>query len=122
MEVVRELSSWLLLGSGGALCVAGGIGLLRLPDVYARMHGAGLIDSGGAALILIGLMLQPAHWTVVVKLAVILFFLYVTSATATHALAHAAYTSGVEPFESRDSNRRDADEHRERDRQEMTEQ
>ena len=102
MEVVRELSSWLLLCSGALLCIAGGIGLLRLPDVYARMHGGGLIDSGGAALILIGLMLQPAHWTVVVKLAIILFFLSVTGATATHALAHAAYTSGLEPLGSRE--------------------
>jgi multicomponent Na+:H+ antiporter subunit G len=110
MEVVRELSSWLLLGSGAVLCLAGGVGLLRLPDVYARMHGAGLIDSGGAALILIGLMVHPADWTVVVKLAVILFFLYVTSSTATHALANAAHSSGLEPYDAPDprSGKRDS--------------
>ena len=73
------------------------LGILRLPDLYSRMHGAGIIDTLGAANILIGLAFEPAHWTVVVKLLSILFFLYVTSATATHALAHAAWTSGLEP-------------------------
>ena len=58
MEMVRELSSWLLLCSGAALCIVGGIGLLRLPDVYSRMHGAGIIDTGGTALILIHFGLQ----------------------------------------------------------------
>lgn len=102
MEMAREVSVWLLLCSGAAFCVIGGIGLLRLPDVYSRMHAAGLIDTAGAALILIGLMLEPAHWTVIVKLLVILFFLYVTTSTATHALAHAAWSSGVEPVGSSD--------------------
>lgn len=94
METIREIASWVFLCSGAAFCVIGAIGLLRLPDVYARMHGSGIIDTLGAALILIGLMLEPAHWTVTVKLGGILFFLYITSSTATHALAHAVYSNG----------------------------
>ena len=78
MEVVREISAWLFLCSGAAFCVIGGIGLIRLPDVYARMHAAGVIDTAGAGLILVGLTLEPAHWTALVKLIVILFFLNVT--------------------------------------------
>lgn len=97
MEAIREVMSWLLLVPGAAFCVIGGIGVLRMPEFYARMHAAGVTDTLGAALVLIGLMLQPAHWTVTVKLVVILGFLYVTSATAAHALIHAAYTSGQTP-------------------------
>jgi multicomponent Na+:H+ antiporter subunit G len=109
MDLFRELSSWLLLCSGALLCIAGGLGLLRMPDVYSRMHAAGIIDTGGAALILIGLMLEPAHPTVLVKLAIILFFLYLTSSTATHALAHAAHDSGLEPLSA--DRRDEAEEH-----------
>jgi multicomponent Na+:H+ antiporter subunit G len=98
MEAIREIASWFFLCSGAAFCVIGAIGLLRLPDVYSRLHGSGIIDTLGSALILIGLMLEPAHWTVTFKLCGILFFLYVTSATSTHALAHAAHTSGLEPI------------------------
>lgn len=97
MEGVREILSWLFLVSGGAFCLVGGLGLLRMPDVYTRMHAAGVTDTMGSALILIGLVFLPAHWTVSVKLLGILFFLYVTSSTATHALIHAAYTSGPTP-------------------------
>ena len=97
MEVLREALSGLLLVSGAAFCLIGGLGLIRLPEFYARMHGAGILDTLGAALVLMGLMLQPAEWIVVVKLVVILFFLQITSPTAAHALIHAAYTSGHEP-------------------------
>ena len=103
MEAVREVLSWLFIVPGAVFCVIGGIGLLRLPEFYARMHAAGVTDTLGAALVLIGLMLQPADWTVTVKLVVILFFLYVTSPTAAHALIHAAYTSGHAPLLAADA-------------------
>jgi multicomponent Na+:H+ antiporter subunit G len=97
LEALREIASWLLIVPGAVFCAIGGLGLLRLPEFYSRMHGAGVTDTLGAALILVGLMLQPADWTVTVKLASILLFLFVTGPTAAHALIHAAYTSGHEP-------------------------
>ena len=98
MDGVREVLGWLCIVPGAIFCVIGGIGLLRFPEFYSRMHAAGITDTLGAALVLIGLIFQPADWTVTVKLVVILFFLYVTSPTAAHALIHAAYTSGHEPL------------------------
>ena len=97
MDLLREILSWSLLVPGAAFCVIGGIGLLRLPEFYSRMHGAGVTDTLGAALVLLGLMVQPADWTVTFKLAGILFFILFTSPTAAHALIHAAYTSGQAP-------------------------
>ena len=75
MSELREVLSWLLIVPGAVFCVIGGVGLLRLPEFYARMHGSGIIDTLGATLLLLGLMLQPADWMAVLKLAVILFFL-----------------------------------------------
>lgn len=103
MEAAREILTWLTLVPGAVFCVIGALGLLRLPEFYARIHGAGITDTLGAALVLIGLMLQPADWTVTVKLLLILVFLYLTSPTAAHALIHAAYTSGLEPQLADDS-------------------
>ena len=107
MLELRETLGWLLLVPGSLFCLIGGLGLLRLPDVYTRMHAAGVLDTLGAALILVGLMLIPSDWTVTVKLAGILFFLYVTSSTATHAVAHAAWTSDLEPVLADDVPRRE---------------
>ncbi len=97
MNVINVLS-WALLLGGSFFCVAGALGLCRLPDFYTRLHGAGVIDTLGAALILIGLMLQAGVSLVTAKLVFILFFIYITSPTATHAIAHAAYTRGLEPM------------------------
>ena len=87
--------SWVLIASGGFLCIVGGIGLLRLPDFYSRTHAGGLTDTLGASLILSGLILQAGVGLVAVKLAMIAALLHVTSPTGTHALAKAAYARGV---------------------------
>ena len=97
MESVLDIASWVLLLGGGALVTIGGIGIVRFPDVYTRSHAAGVTDTGGAGLILIGLMLQGGATLVTVKLILILVFIFFTSPTATFALVHAAYESEEEP-------------------------
>jgi multicomponent Na+:H+ antiporter subunit G len=98
MDTLVDIASWVLLVSGGAFCIVGGLGLLRLPDVYARMHAAGITDTLGAGLILAGLMLQGGLTLVTVKLFLILMFLLYTSPTSTYALANAAYRRGLVPL------------------------
>ena len=98
MDTLVDIASWILLVSGGAFCIVGGLGLLRLPDVYARMHAAGITDTLGAGLMLGGLMLQGGLTLVTVKLFLILMFLLYTSPTSTYALANAAYRRGLAPL------------------------
>ena len=98
MDILTDIASWALLVSGGAFCIIGGIGLLRLPDVYARMHAAGITDTLGAGLMIGGLMLQGGFSLVSVKLFLILVFLLYTSPTSTYALANAAYRRGLAPL------------------------
>lgn len=93
-----DILSWAFLGAGSFLCVSGALGLLRLPDFYARLHAGGVIDTGGASLVLVGLMLQAGFSLIAVKLLFILAFLLITSPTATHAIAHAAGSRGLEPL------------------------
>lgn len=90
--------SWVLLMSGCFVGISGGIGLLRFPDFYTRMHAAGVTDTLCAALILTGLMLQAGWGLVLIKLFLILALLLLTSPTATHALARAAVHSRLEPL------------------------
>ena len=62
MELALEIISWVCLISGAIFCLIGAIGIIRLPDVYCRMHGGGIIDTLGIGLIFIGLLLQvPDH-------------------------------------------------------------
>ena len=98
MQIVLDTLSWLLLISGSAFALIGAIGLIRLPDVYARMHASGITDTLGAGLILAGLMVQGGFTLVTAKLAAILIFLLFTSPTSTYALANVAYSSGLQPW------------------------
>ena len=98
MSLAVDLASWLFLCAGGLFCVAGGIGVLRMPDFYTRVHAASVNDTLGAGLILLGLMLQ-AGWTLVAaKLAIIGLLIFFTSPAATHALARAAFGRGLQPL------------------------
>lgn len=97
MTLAIEIAGWVFLIFGSFFCIVGGVGILRLPDFYSRLHGAGITDTLGAGLILIGLMVQAGTSLVTVKLIMIVFFLYLTSPTATHAIAKAARTSGLKP-------------------------
>jgi multicomponent Na+:H+ antiporter subunit G len=90
MGVLADLLTGLFLILGMGLLVIGAVGVLRMPDVYTRMHPAGVVDTGAAGLILCGLMFQGGFSLVTVKLILVLIFLWLTSPTATHALAVAA--------------------------------
>ena len=98
MSLIVDLVSWFCLLGGGFFVLAGGIGVVRLPDVYTRSHAAGMTDTLGAGLILIGLMLQGGFTLITVKLVLILVFIFSTSPTSTHALIHTAYASGLRPL------------------------
>ena len=98
MSVAVDLASWLLLGAGGVFCVIGGIGLIRMPDFYTRVHAASVTETLGAGLILAGLMLQAGLTLVSVKLAIVGILIFFTSPTATHALTRAALVRGLEPL------------------------
>jgi multicomponent Na+:H+ antiporter subunit G len=83
--------------AGSLLMVVGALGLIRMPDFYTRMHAAGITDTLGADLILLGLMVQAGFSLVTVKLLLIGAFLFFTSPTSTHAIANAALTAGLKP-------------------------
>ncbi|MGA1195998.1 MAG: monovalent cation/H(+) antiporter subunit G [Candidatus Latescibacterota bacterium] len=95
---IIDMLSWGFLVIGAIFCAIGGLGLLRFPDFYSRLHGAGITDTLGAGLVLTGLMLQGGVSMVTVKLVIILACLWLTSPTSTHALAKAARSSGLEPL------------------------
>jgi multicomponent Na+:H+ antiporter subunit G len=94
---VFDLLSWLALLGGIFFMVVGGVGTLRLPDFYTRMHAAGMTDTLGAGLILVGLMFQGGLTQVTVKLILILLLLGCTSPVATYALARAAFADPENP-------------------------
>ena len=99
MSTLLDVLSWVLLTAGGVFVFIGGLGALRMPNLYTRMHAASLTDTMVAVLVLGGIMLQAGLTLATIKLAAILMFLLLTSPTASNALASAAILSGLQPKE-----------------------
>jgi len=97
MTMIVDTVSWILLTLGGFFVLVGGIGALRMPDLYTRMHAASITDSLGAMLVLSGMILQAGFTLAAVKLAAILIFMLFTSPAAANALASAALLAGINP-------------------------
>lgn len=90
MSTMPDILCALCLAGGGFFCLVGGIGLLRMPDFYTRMHAGSIIETLGAGLILLGLMFQAGPSLITVKLAMVGLLIFFASPTASHALARAA--------------------------------
>ena len=106
-ETASHIDWWGLISLTGTLIsmalglffiLAGTVGVLRLPDFYTRLHAAGMTDTLGAEFVLLALIFQCDNLQMVMKLLLVAFFLLVTSPTATHAVAHAAYRAGLKPL------------------------
>ncbi|MEM9740755.1 MAG: monovalent cation/H(+) antiporter subunit G [Pseudomonadota bacterium] len=96
--VVRPLLGGALCLLGATLTLVGTLGVLRFPDFYTRLHAASVTDTAGASFLIIGMALMAPHWLVLMKLVAIWVFLFLTSPTASHAIANAAHVAGLEPI------------------------
>jgi len=97
IESLVDILSWICLLLGGAVGIIGGLGLVRLPDFFTRLHAAGVAETLCPLLVVLGLVLQSGLSLLTLKLVLILLFLLFTAPTATHAVARAAVIDGIEP-------------------------
>lgn len=101
IDLLRDIASGIAFTVGSVFLLIGAFGMIRLPDVWSRLHAAGIVDTVGAELILVGMMIQAGFTQATLKLALISLFLFVTSPTATHAVANAAFIAGIRPVRLR---------------------
>jgi multicomponent Na+:H+ antiporter subunit G len=95
MSTAAEMLSMLCLAAGAFFVLVGCLGLVRMPDLYTRMHAASVTDTLGAGLLLLGMMLYAGVNLVSAKLVILGLLIFFTSPTATHALARAALHRGI---------------------------
>ena len=89
-----------LLIAGLFFLAVSAIGLLRLPDVYSRMHASSMSESMGAILILLGIGVYEGFTPATIKILVIVLFYAVASPTGAHALFRSALRSGIPMWSS----------------------
>ncbi|ELY67174.1 monovalent cation/H(+) antiporter subunit G [Natrinema versiforme] len=94
---VRFWAIVLLLGLGVFFTLVSTVGVLRLPDIYARAHTASQTDTLGAGFALAGVAVAFGWQHAAVYTVLLLFFVFITNPTAAHAIARSAAETGVEP-------------------------
>ena len=97
MDMLLLVLSGLSIAIGVIALLIGSLGLIKLPDVYCRIHAVGMIDTAGASFIILGMIIYQGFSLVSFKLALIGVFLFFTSPIATHAVAQVAHKMGVKP-------------------------
>ena len=93
----------LMLGGAFFLTVSA-IGLLRLPDFYARTHAVGKSETLGTILLLSGLAVYNGWELSTLKILFIVVFVLIANPTATHAISRAAFRSGLQPWTRKKKN------------------
>lgn len=86
-----------LMSAGLLFSLIAAVGVLRLPDFYTRLHAQGKCDSLGVTLFLAGIAVHEGLTLTAAKVLAVLVFVFITSPSATHALARAALHSGMQP-------------------------
>ena len=98
MEIIVNIVGYVFITAGVFFMISGALGVLRMPEFFTRLHPAGIVDSFGAPLVLIGVAIQNGMNIFSGKIILIILFILLTSPTATHALAKAALFSGLKPL------------------------
>lgn len=99
IDLIQNYLAGILIIIGALFTLVASIGLVRLPDVYSRMHAASKAGTLGSGVMLLALaVVANDQATVTRALAGILFFL-LTAPIAAHLLAKAAYAAGYQLWE-----------------------
>ena len=91
MDIIINSIAYILITLGFFFLLVGTFGLIRLPDVFSRMHATTKSDTLGLGLILLGLILTQGFELVSVKILLIIVFLWLANPTAAHFIALKQY-------------------------------
>ena len=94
---ISQTIGGVFLLAGSFFLLVGAVGLLRMPDLFTRIHAASVGETLGGSLLIIGMMFHSGFSLVTFKLLVLLGVIFFFGPVATHALARAARYAGVEP-------------------------
>lgn len=102
MVPALEILAAVTLVLGGVLCFVAALGVLRMPDVYIRMHASTKAGTLGVLLVVLALVFVGADAGVVSKGLAVVAFVLLTAPIGAHLIGRAAYRAGIVPWQWRD--------------------
>ena len=102
MTLAIEFASWVLILLGSFFTIVGAFGIVRMPEIFTRMHAASVTDTLGIGFLILGMGLQAGLDLVTLKLVFLLALFFFTGPVVTHALAQACLHEGIKPLLAED--------------------
>ncbi len=98
MDIFLDICSWMFISIGGFFCIIGALGVYRFPDIFSRMHAQGVIDTGGVAFILLGLILQSGFNLTSARLLLLGAFIFFIGPPVTYMFVRTLLHYGSNPM------------------------
>ena len=98
MTLVIDVASWACVLLGSFFTLVGAFGLVRMPEIFTRIHAASVVDTVGVGFLILGMALQAGLGLVTLKLVFLLALFIFTTPVVTHALAQACLHDGIRPM------------------------
>ncbi len=92
---LAETTATALAIAGAFFTFVAGLGVVRLPDLFTRMHAASKATCFGVGLLAVAVAVQYPSGAAWLKAGLIVLFLFLTTPVASHLLARAAYRMRV---------------------------
>lgn len=93
-----EWIAFIALISGATFVLVSAIGLVRLPDLFMRLHATTKTTSLGLTLILIGVLFAFPAWNIFLKGLLIIAFIFLTTPLGVHMISKAGYLLGIKKW------------------------
>lgn len=88
---MTEWIAAILFVSGGFFCMIAGVGIIRMQDVFSRMHAATKAGTLGLALICIGVMITADSWLNIAEALFVFLFMIASNPVGAHLIGRAAF-------------------------------
>jgi multicomponent Na+:H+ antiporter subunit G len=95
---MTDVISGVMILAGLGFYLVGSLGLLRLPDLYTRLHALTKADNLGLGLVVLGLTLQAESLLAALKLALVWLLVLAASAASAHLIAQRSRQEEDDPW------------------------
>ncbi|MGB5526825.1 MAG: monovalent cation/H(+) antiporter subunit G [Gemmatimonadota bacterium] len=79
---------------GAALVFVAALGVLRMPDLYSRMHAATKAGALGSGLLVLAAAAAIGETSMTLRAVATIVFIFLTAPVAAHALGRAVFRNG----------------------------
>jgi len=100
MEQLLTYLGYFLILVGSIFLFLGGLGLVRLPDIYSRLQAGTKASTLGSMSLILGVGLLRPEW--LIKSLIIIIFIALSNPVSSHALARGSYRHKIKPWTKED--------------------